>query len=76
MIDLRDGIYFEGRSVEELKASMKREEDGVEPDKPYPGLKRSGQPRIDEHLRWGAAQGDGGGFLTRGVFEESNPRCL
>ena len=46
VVDLRDGIYFEGRSVGELKASMQRAvdaylescaEDGVEPARPYSG---------------------------------------
>ena len=46
VIDLRDTIYFEGLSVDELKESMRRavdaylemcEEDGREPDRPYSG---------------------------------------
>lgn len=46
VVDLRDQIYFEGGSVEELKASMKRAVDhylevcaarGEEPEKPFSG---------------------------------------
>jgi predicted HicB family RNase H-like nuclease len=46
VIDLRDQIYFEGRSVEELEASMRRAVDhylrvcearGEEPDRPFSG---------------------------------------
>ncbi|WP_420442041.1 type II toxin-antitoxin system HicB family antitoxin [Candidatus Palauibacter sp.] len=46
VIDTRDGINFEGRSVSELKVSMRRavddylefcEEKGREPSKPYSG---------------------------------------
>ena len=46
VVDLRDQIYFEGESVEELKASLRRAVDhylevcaarGEEPEKPYSG---------------------------------------
>ena len=46
IVDLRDQIYFEGKSVEELKASMVRAVDhylevcaarGEEPDRPFSG---------------------------------------
>lgn len=46
VVDLRDEIYFEGESVEQLTASMKRAVDqylevcrsrGEEPEKPYSG---------------------------------------
>ena len=61
MIDLRDEIYFEGDSIKELKASMKRavdhylevcEERGEDPDRPFSGQLRI---RMDSKLHRRAA---------------------
>jgi len=49
VVDLNDEIYFEGKSVDEIKASMQRAVDhyvavcaerGVDPDKPFSGQLR------------------------------------
>lgn len=61
VIDLRDEIYFEGDSIKELKASMKRAVDhylevcqrrGEDPDRPFSGQLRV---RMDSKLHQRAA---------------------
>lgn len=61
VIDLRDEIYFEGRSVKELKASMQRAVDhylevcqarGEDPGRPFSGQLRV---RMDSNLHQRAA---------------------
>jgi predicted HicB family RNase H-like nuclease len=61
VVDLRDVIYFEGKSVKELRSSMKAavddyldmcKERGQEPDKPFSGQVRL---RMDTRLHHAAA---------------------
>ena len=61
VVDLKDTIYFEGRSVDEVRESMTRavdqylevcEEKGIEPDRPFTGELRI---RMDSELHRNAS---------------------